>query len=311
MAAIIAADLISYAHGYIPSVSASQIYPDAPVISFLQSQRASPSRVVTLDGAFGANAEIVYGLDAVGGWDLGLRRLKMFVQDIEEPSLDDLSFTASRVTSFQDRRLDLLNARFFVTTSYNNSFETLKKLPERFSLVYSAGTVQVFENRFALPRAFFVPASGGIEVLPNEEAQLARLRDPNFDPQHRVILSAMPSELVAGLPNKVRESQGVVERIEVKSNSVNFSVNTDSSGIVVLSQIYYPGWQVFVDGIRAPVLQPDYTLTGVFVKEGMHSVKFLYRPASLRIGMAITLGTILIVAAVIIVFQLRRPKPVQ
>jgi hypothetical protein len=308
MAALIATDLISYARGYIPSVSASQIYPDAPVISFLQSQRASPSRVITLDGAFGANAEIVYGLEAVGGWDLGLRRLKMFVKDVEEPALDDLSFTASRVTSIQDRRLDLLNARFFVTTSYNSSFETLKKFPERFSLVYSAGAVEVFENRLALPRAFLVPASDGIEILPNEDAQLARLRDPGFDPQLHVILSAMPAELVAGLPKEAHGSRAVVDQVKVSSNSVVFSVNSESPGIVVLSQIYYPGWQVFVDGIRAPVLQTDYALTGVFVKEGPHAIKFLYRPASLKIGLAITLGTILIVAIFILVFQLRRPR---
>src|SRR6187551_3404654 len=136
---------------------------------------------------------MVYGLEAVGGWDLSLRRLKLFTQDIAEPSLDDLSFTSSRVTSNQDRRLDLLNARFLVTTSYNSSFETLKNLPDRFSLVYSDNKVQVFENRLALPRAFIVPAQGGgIEVIPNEDAQLARLREPGFDPQRRVILSAMP-----------------------------------------------------------------------------------------------------------------------
>jgi uncharacterized membrane protein YfhO len=91
----------------------------------------------------------------------------------------------------------------------------------------------------------------------------------------------------------------------VASNSIDLSVHTDSPGSVVLSQIYYPGWQVSVDGIRAPFLQTDYTLAGVFVKEGSHSVRFLYRPASLRIGMAITLGTILIVAAVT-VFTRRR-----
>jgi hypothetical protein len=311
-AGLIAADLISYAHGYIPSVKASQIYPDAPAISFLQSQRGTPSRIVSLDGAYGANADIIYGLESVGGSDLALRRLKTFMQDVSEPSLDDLSFTSSRVTNNQDRRLDLLNAKFFVTTSYNSSFETLKNLPERFSLVYSSGTVQVFENRLALPRAFLVPlAGGGIEVLPNEGAQLSRLRDPHFDPQHRVILSAMPDGLVAELPNEARGSRAQVERVDVATNSVDLSVDTDSPGIVVLSQIYYPGWQVFVDGISAPILQTDYALTGVLVKEGTHAIRFLYRPASLRFGLAITLGTILIVAAMITVLYLRRSRLAQ
>jgi uncharacterized membrane protein YfhO len=100
----------------------------------------------------------------------------------------------------------------------------------------------------------------------------------------------------------------VVERVDVATNSVDLRVDSDSPGIVVLSQIYYPGWQVFVDGRSAQILQTDYALTGVFVKEGSHAIRFVYRPASLRIGMAITLGTILIVAAVITVLQLRRSR---
>ena len=312
IAGLIAVDLISYAHGYIPSVSARQIYPDAPVMAFLQSQQASPSRVISLDGAYGPNAEMVYGLEAVGGWDLALRRLKMFTQDLAEPSLDDLTFTSSRVTGNHDRRLDLLNARFLVTTSYNDSYETLKKHPDRFSLVYSGGSVEVFENRLAMPRAFIVPASdSSIEVLPNEEAQLARLRSADFDPQHKVILNAMPAELAGPLPREVQESSAAVKQIDVSSNSVDLRVDTDSPGVLVLSQMYYPGWQVFVDGRREQILQTDYALTGVVLKKGPHSITFLYRPASLKFGLAITLGTVFIVVTIIIVFQrrLRRSTP--
>jgi membrane protein YfhO len=306
-AGLIALDMISYAHGYLPSVKASQIYPEAPAMAFLQSQRATPSRIVDLDGAYGSNAEIIYGLEGVGGWDLSLRRLKVLMQDIAEPSLDDLSFTSSRVTSNHDRRLDLLNARFFVTTSYNSSFDTLKNLPDRFSQVYSDKSVQVFENRLALPRAFFVPAAdGGIEVLPDEGSQLARLRDPNFDPQHRVVLSAMPAELAAGLPNLTGGKRASIDSLKLTSNSVNLSADADSPGVIVLSQIYYPGWQVLVDGRSAPILQPDYALTGVFVNNGRHAVRFVYRPESLRIGMAITLSTMFIVAVVITALHFRR-----
>jgi hypothetical protein len=281
-------------------------------MAFLQSQRATPSRVISLDGAYGPNAEIVYGLEAVGGWDLALRRLKMFTQDLAEPSLDDLTFTSSRVTGNHDRRLDLLNARFLVTTSYNDSFETLKKLPDRFSLVYSGGTVEVFENRFAMPRAFIVPASNSsIEVLPNEEAQLTRLRSPDFDPEHQVILNAMPVELAGALPREARDTSAAVKHIHISSNSVDLRVDTDSPGVLVLSQMYYPGWQVFVDGRSEKILQTDYALTGVFVKEGPHYITFRYRPASLKFGLAITLATVFIVATVIIVSQrrLRRSRP--
>jgi uncharacterized membrane protein YfhO len=115
----------------------------------------------------------------------------------------------------------------------------------------------------------------------------------------------MPPEVRTALEDEADGSRAVVERLDVSSNAVDLSVDSDCPSILVLSQIFYPGWEVLVDGAKAPILQPNYALTGVFVNKGPHSVQFVYRPASLRIGMAITLSTILI-AVVIMLTATRR-----
>ena len=298
---LISVDLITYAHGYFPFVSPHQIYPDAPLITFLKNHNPSKTRIVNLDATYGPNVEMMYGLSAVGGWDLGLRLIKRFLEGISEPTLDDLHMTALKVVAFNDRRLDLLNAKYFVTNTYNESYDTLAKRPDRFSLVYTGGSVQAFENRFALPRAFFVPVSEhAIEILPDEDAQLTRVKDPTFDPERAVILTQMPPAL-ADLSERAPDGdEGAgIEWTHTSPNHIELRVTTKKPGVLVLSQIFYPGWQVLVDQVETPILRTDYALTGVALKEGSQIVKFVYRPASFRTGSALTVASISILIVVL------------
>ena len=299
---LLAIDLITYAYGYLPFVTPRQIYPDAPLITFLQDHDPSNARIVNLNAAYGPNAEMIYGLNAVGGWDLSLRSIKRFLEGIDEPTPHDVSITASKVIGANDRRLDLLNAKYFLTTTYNESYETIAARPDRFSLVYSEGHTQAFENRWALPRTFFVAASEhALEILPDDEAQLRRLKDPAFDPDRAVILSEMPPALADSTAAPIESSEKV--RIEWKQPSPNrleVTVRTNKRGVLVLSQIFYPGWQVSIDGVEAPILRADYALTGVVLKEGLQSVNFAYRPASFRVGAAVSAASVAILVAVLV-----------
>jgi uncharacterized membrane protein YfhO len=57
----------------------------------------------------------------------------------------------------------------------------------------------------------------------------------------------------------------------------------------VLGEIWYPGWQVTVDGREQPIVRVDGLLRGVYLDPGTHTVVWRYRPASLRWGATITL----------------------
>jgi uncharacterized membrane protein YfhO len=54
--------------------------------------------------------------------------------------------------------------------------------------------------------------------------------------------------------------------------------------ILVLSQMYYPGWKARIDGRDAPVLRVDYAFIGAVLEPGVHDVRFFYSPNSFRIG---------------------------
>jgi len=73
-------------------------------------------------------------------------------------------------------------------------------------------------------------------------------------------------------------------------------------GLLVFTDIYYPGWKVWVDGVRKELLNVDYIFRGVFLEKGVHKVRFVYDPLSIKLGIWISL----IAAAALAVYFLSR-----
>ena len=144
-------------------------------------------------------------------------------------------------------------------------------------------------------------------MISDDEAQLKRVKDPAFDPEHTVILPAMAQglELNAGVPGN---SDSKVEWGRPSPNRVELKVRSSQPGVLILSQVFYPGWEVFVDGVQRPILRVNYALTGVAIASGARSVKFVYNPESYRIGRAVSLVSIIGLAAVCIYWRKREPQ---
>jgi len=63
-------------------------------------------------------------------------------------------------------------------------------------------------------------------------------------------------------------------------------------GVLVLADMWYPGWEATVDGNPAPVLAVDGVFRGVEVGQGAREVVFTYYPTSFRIGMVVSLAAL-------------------
>jgi hypothetical protein len=155
----------------------------------------------------------------------------------------------------------------------------------------AGGEVELYENLKVLPRAWFVPTAvlaPSIEVL--RTIKTGRLTDGTpFNPAEAVLLE---SELFANrllktplagagaittLAGEVKVTGYQPQRIEVQTNN-------PSAGFLVLSEIYYRGWEVWVDGQRASVDRVNFTLRGVELPPGQHKVEFKFRAHSFRNG---------------------------
>ena len=80
------------------------------------------------------------------------------------------------------------------------------------------------------------------------------------------------------------------EFLQYEPERVVVRVRAKAPGLLVLSDMLYPGWQARVDGRRVRLRRVDYLLRGVPVDKGEHTVEFVYRPLSFDIGMIVSIA---------------------
>lgn len=65
-------------------------------------------------------------------------------------------------------------------------------------------------------------------------------------------------------------------------NSLTYEVNSDKGGVLVFSEIYYPGWTATIDGHKAELGRVNYILRALNIKPGKHMVVLDFHPTSLQ-----------------------------
>lgn len=76
-------------------------------------------------------------------------------------------------------------------------------------------------------------------------------------------------------------------------NRITLSGHTESGGVVLLGDVFFPGWQATLDGAPVPVQRINYYFRGVEVPQGEHQIEMVYSPMAFWIGFWITLLTLL------------------
>jgi uncharacterized membrane protein YfhO len=69
-----------------------------------------------------------------------------------------------------------------------------------------------------------------------------------------------------------------------------------SPGLVVVADIFYPGWTLTVNGRPAEILRTNRAMRGVALPAGTHRLVFRYGPMSFRIGAALSLMGLIVLA---------------
>ncbi|MBW1803127.1 MAG: YfhO family protein [Deltaproteobacteria bacterium] len=86
------------------------------------------------------------------------------------------------------------------------------------------------------------------------------------------------------------------------------SADLSEPGYLILSEINYPGWQVFVDDQKGTILTGNYLFRTVPLQAGSHMVRFEYRPAGFIWGLRISLGTLIFILLVLMIDALMGMK---
>ena len=151
--------------------------------------------------------------------------------------------------------------------------------------VYQDGKWKVYENAHAYPRGWLVHQS---VVEPSHDAVFHRFDRPGMD-LHEIAILEKP------LPEPLAPVTGANEAVQFRSyeaEHIAIDVNAASAGLLVLSEMYYPGWVATVNGKASDIHRTDGALRGIAVSAGPNRVELKYEPSSFRLGAALSLFTL-------------------
>lgn len=80
----------------------------------------------------------------------------------------------------------------------------------------------------------------------------------------------------------VQGNVSLVRLTSYSSNHMEYDVSSDKGGVVVFSEVYYPGWTATVDGREVELGRADYILRALNVAPGNHKVELTFKPQSVN-----------------------------
>ena len=159
-------------------------------------------------------------------------------------------------------------------------------------------------NPYAFGNAWFVDR---ISYVDNANAEIDAVG--KIDLRHEAVADSKFKDAL-GEP-AAHQSTAVVTLKKYEPNELTYTVESQKGGIVVFSEIYYPGWTAKVDGADTPVGRVNYILRAINVKPGKHTVVLTFKPASVKnTETAAYVAYLLLVLAIAagVFFEMKRRK---
>lgn len=147
---------------------------------------------------------------------------------------------------------------------------------------------QVVENPYANGNGWFVRQ---LNFVKNADAEMAALG--KLDTKHVAVADEKFRSTLEG----TALDSGSVSLQQYAPNDLKYTVESAKGGLVVFSEIYYPGWTVTIDGKPAELGRVNYVLRALKVPAGKHEVQMTFRPASITTTNTIAYVALLLVVA--------------
>jgi hypothetical protein len=249
----------------------------------------------------------------------------------------------TEVVYFPRRAFDMWNTRYFVLpyhpggwreegrgyASFVFQSEAVYPEPERFQGKKGADLFkdwlenhdfQVQRNLQECPRAWVVHEARRTRPLTelsreNREAALQEIVYADDPIWHDANRHAFDPRRVAWVNNDVIAELGpflsgrpprISETVKVNYPSPQcavLDVSLESPGLVVLADVYYPGWELTINGKPAPIYRVNHLMRGAAVSAGRSRLVYTYKPRSFLVGRVVSiLGLAVLVILALVCF---------
>ena len=109
----------------------------------------------------------------------------------------------------------------------------------------------------------------------------------------------------------VQDTASIVQITSYEPNRLTYDVNTGKGGVLVFSEIYYPGWTATVDGEAVELGRVNYILRAIHIQPGQHQIELAFFPKSVDMTETIAyiaFALLLLVLVYVIFNQIKQKK---
>ena len=281
---------------FVPKYEREQAQPKTETDNIILADQSLDYRVLNLaSNTFNEN-ETSYYHKSIGGYHAAkLRRYQELIEAYIAPEMQGafqaIATAVGDMTQVKGDSvypvLNMLNTRYFI-------------LP-----MQDGKTVPV-QNPYTYGNAWFV---NNVKFVDNANQELDALGQ--LDLRHEALSDAKFREQLKPVAEQDADSASIVKITSYEPNQLTYDVKSAKGGVLVFSEIYYPGWTATVDGQPVELGRVNYVLRALTVGPGQHKVELSFFPKSLDVTETIayvSLGVMLLLILMAAFLSYRRSR---
>lgn len=283
-----------YDEQFIPKSEQTATFRKTQTDELILQDPSLDYRVLNFTGNTFEENNTSYWHKSVGGYHAA--KLRRYQEMIDHHIAKEMQAAYQEVAT-AGGQMDSVNA---------TKFPVLNMLNTKY-FIFPAGqqgqTVPI-ENPYTFGNAWFIDK---IQYVNNANEEIDAIGQ--VDLQQTAIVDSKFKEALKGVNEGYKDSLSTIRLTSYEPNQLVYETSSPQDGIVVFSEIYYPGWTATIDGKPADIARADYILRAMNVPAGKHTIEMRFDPQSLHITEGIAYGAMaLLLVGVIILIWIYRKK---
>lgn len=269
-------EMVRFSSKWMPFEPREFVYPKEAPLAYL-TENANENRVY---GLVGNEVFTMFGLYGIEGYDpLYSKRYGEFISTANEgritvPARSTVVFP--RTGQYAKQMLDILGVKYIIHSRGDGQGSWVFPFwsyPDDFIQVFKDDKYEIQENKSAFPRAYLVNT---YKKIIDGQQIIDEIFSGETDIREVVILEEEPNNARELSNCQVVNPAELVVIEKYMATEIKISTKSSCNGLVVISDVYYPGWVAYVDGRREQIYRANYTFRAIPVPNGEHSVVLKY-----------------------------------
>lgn len=279
---------------FIPKSEQTATFRKTQTDELILQEPSLDYRVLNFAGNTFEENNTSYWHKSVGGYHAA--KLRRYQEMIDHHIAKEMQAAYQEVATAGGQMDSVNSAKFPVLNMLNTKY-----------FIFPAGqqgqTVPI-ENPYTFGNAWFIDK---IQYVNNANEEIDAIGQ--VDLQQTAIVDSKFKEALKGVNEGYKDSLSTIRLTSYEPNQLVYETSSPQDGIVVFSEIYYPGWTATIDGKPADIARADYILRAMNVPAGKHTIEMRFDPQSLHITEGIAYGAMaLLLVGVIILIWIYRKK---